>query len=66
MALLLGVLVAAWTLVVAWGRIAGGYHYLTDVVFSVGLSVLLAPAVAYWGGRAWERWFRDPAAGSGI
>lgn len=59
-AAVLGIVVAAWTLTVAWGRIAGGYHYLTDVVFSMGLSALLAPAVAVWGAAAWRRWFREP------
>lgn len=58
-AVALGVVVAAWTLTVAWGRVAGGYHYLTDVVFSMGLSALLAPYVAVWGEAAWRRWFRE-------
>jgi membrane-associated phospholipid phosphatase len=63
--LVLGVIVAAWTLTVAWGRIAGGYHYLTDTLFSIGLSALLAPYVAAWAMRVWRRWPLDEAPPSG-
>ena len=62
----LAVVVAAWTLTVAWGRIAGGYHYLTDVFFSMGLSALLAPFVAAWGEAAWRRWFRKAEDRTGV
>ena len=41
------------------GRIAGGYHYFTDTLFSIGLSALLAPFVARWGLRIWQRWYRE-------
>lgn len=34
--------VLAFSLAVAWGRILAGAHYLTDCVFSTGLSFLLA------------------------
>ncbi len=64
-AVVLGVIVAAWTLTVAWGRIAGGYHYLTDTLFSIGLSALIAPWVAAWGMRVWRRWPLDEAPPSG-
>lgn len=42
-ALLLGAVTAVWGLVVAWGRIVHGAHYLTDVTFSLGFSPLFAP-----------------------
>ncbi len=58
-AIALGLFTAAWTLTVAWGRIAGGYHYFTDTLFSIGLSALLAPFVARWGLRIWQRWYRE-------
>ncbi len=35
-------LTLAYGLAVAWGRILAGAHYLTDCVFSAGLSLLLA------------------------
>jgi len=41
-AILAWVLVLAYCLSVAWGRILAGAHYLTDCMFSLGLSLLLA------------------------
>ena len=42
-ALRLLVITLLWGLAVAWGRILHGAHYLTDVIFSLGASPLLAP-----------------------
>jgi len=36
------VLVSGFVLAVAWGRILAGAHYLSDCLFSAGLSLLLA------------------------
>jgi len=36
------ILVLSYGLSVAWGRILAGAHYLTDCLFSIGLSLLLA------------------------
>ena len=52
----------AWGLTVALGRIIHGAHYATDVIFSLGLSILLAPFVADWSRLIWLRWFREPVA----
>lgn len=39
------VMVLLFVLAIAWGRIQAGAHYLTDCVFSIGLSLLLAAVV---------------------
>jgi membrane-associated phospholipid phosphatase len=41
-AILAWILVLGYCLAVAWGRILAGAHYLTDCMFSLGLSLLLA------------------------
>ena len=46
-ALLSGLAVLVYGLVVAWGRIVLGAHYLTDTLFSMGLELLLAPVVVH-------------------
>jgi len=43
---------AAWAMTVAWGRIVHGAHFVTDVVFSMGLGVALAPLSVHLGDRA--------------
>lgn len=44
-ALVCGLVVLAYGLVVAWGRMVLGAHYLTDTLFSMGAELLLAPVV---------------------
>jgi membrane-associated phospholipid phosphatase len=34
-----------WGIAMAWGRIVSGAHYLTDTLFSIGASILLAALV---------------------
>jgi membrane-associated phospholipid phosphatase len=36
------VVVLLFVLAMSWGRIQAGAHYLTDCIFSIGLSFLLA------------------------
>ncbi len=43
LAAILASITVVWGLAVAWGRILHGAHYLTDVIFSLGLSPLIAP-----------------------
>lgn len=40
--------VVAWSIAVAAGRMVAGAHYLTDTLFSVGASYLLAPYLLRW------------------
>lgn len=42
----LTLITVTWGLAVAWGRILHGAHYLTDVIFSLGLSPQLSPYTA--------------------
>lgn len=42
------IVVLAYGLVVAWGRVRLGMHYLTDVLFSIGLCLLATPHVLRW------------------
>ena len=51
-ALGLGVFTAAWAGTVAFGRMAYGAHFATDVLFSIGLGLALAPLSIYAGDRA--------------
>ena len=51
-------LTIAWGVTVAYGRILNGAHYLTDTIFSAGLSFLLAPFVQDLGRWTWNRWYR--------
>lgn len=44
-AAIVGLLVLAWGVVVAAGRIRAGAHFATDTVFSAGVALLLAPLV---------------------
>ncbi len=57
-AALLCLLVIAWGVTVAYGRILNGAHYLTDTIFSAGLSFLLAPFIVDLGRWTWNRWYR--------
>ncbi len=50
-AVLSGLVVLAYGLVVAWGRIVFGAHYLTDTLFSMGVELLLAPVIVGLCGR---------------
>lgn len=43
---------AAWAGAVACGRVRYGAHFATDVLFSLGLALALAPLAARWGGTA--------------
>lgn len=52
-ALLAWIVVLAYGLAVAWGRIVLGAHYLTDTLFSMGMELLLAPLVVR---RCLGRW----------
>lgn len=45
-------LAAGWSLLVAWGRILAGAHYLSDCLFSLGLAWLLAPWLFTFTSRA--------------
>lgn len=45
--LLFALPVSVYIGVVAWGRIVSGHHYLTDVLFSGGLGLLLAPLIVH-------------------
>lgn len=47
----LALVTVSWGLAVAYGRILHGAHYLTDAIFSLGLSPLLSPYTARVG--AW-------------
>jgi membrane-associated phospholipid phosphatase len=49
--LLVWVLQLTYGLVVAWGRVVYGRHYLTDVLFSFGFCLLAAPLVLRWARR---------------
>lgn len=42
------VLTVSWSVTVAFGRMVAGAHYLTDTLFSVGLSYLVAPLLLRW------------------
>jgi membrane-associated phospholipid phosphatase len=49
MATLLGLaLVLFYGLLVAYGRIMAGAHYLTDCVFAAGLAFLLGACIMRW------------------
>ena len=57
-AALLCFITIAWGVTVAYGRILNGAHYLTDTIFSAGLSFLLAPFIVDLGRWTWNRWYR--------
>ncbi|MBW2736590.1 MAG: phosphatase PAP2 family protein [Deltaproteobacteria bacterium] len=42
------VLTVGWSVTVAFGRMVAGAHFLTDTLFSVGLSYLVAPLLLRW------------------
>jgi membrane-associated phospholipid phosphatase len=46
-----------WGIAMALSRIILGAHYLTDTIFSMGLSVMLAPPVAWAARKLSDRYF---------
>ena len=54
LAAVLASITVVWGLSVAWGRILHGAHYLTDCIFSLGFSPLIAPLTIRVGA-----WYRD-------
>ncbi len=49
LAAVIGTVVATWALTVAAGRVVFGAHFATDVLFSIGLGLALAPMTAALG-----------------
>jgi membrane-associated phospholipid phosphatase len=50
-----------WGVVVSWGRITAGSHYLTDCLFSFGIAWIFAPVLAArWGAGKNENLPRTP------
>lgn len=47
-----------WGMVMALSRVIIGAHYMTDTIFSLGLSVMLAPPVALAATKLSERYLR--------
>lgn len=58
-AVALALLTMVWGVFVAWGRMVHGAHFLSDVLFSLGLAPLLAPLTLGWGARYLAR-FKAP------
>lgn len=50
-ALILGAVVLAWALAVAFGRVLFGAHFLSDVAFSMGLAWFVSPLTLRLGER---------------
>ncbi len=52
---LLGLVLAVWVAAVAYGRVMYGAHYLTDVVFSIGVGMALGPVSLTLADRFFKR-----------